>query len=146
MAQLTTIQKALPPTYSITILGDRNLQASPAMALWMQTISDQAAAAIATLPPGSVTHTGANLPANTVVIGAGSSQVGNVPDPGVPDEILVSAGPGQAPRWRTLAELLAVPAAQSGTIPQPEPSPEQQAIIDHILFLLRELVRVSRST
>ena len=142
--RLTTTPKALPPTFAIAKMGSQHLQASDAMALWMQTITNQAAAAIAQLPADNVTHTGPALPANLVVLGSGSSQVKVLADPGVPDEVLVSAGPGQEPRWRTLEEIRPpiVPALGQ---PPPDLSTQQQTIINQIVGLLYELVRMTKA-
>lgn len=152
---MATTQNAIPPGYQIVKSGTEILQASDSMADWMRRITTQAAAAMAALPDGTVTHTGDTLPDNAIVLGSGSSEVTTIPDAGTtPGDVLVSQGPGQTPRWMTLTGAVITPLLQQlagtqqvGTGPLPVPvSPEQQQIINHVVFLLHELIRISKAT
>lgn len=156
---MATTQQGLPPGFQIVKSGNQILQATDAMAGWMRLITKQAADAMAALPTGTVTHSGDTLPDNAVILGTGSSDVSSVPppvvDPGVPaeDQVLVTTSPGQAPRWIRVSDLAVRPQAawftpwttadaKQGPLPPPL-TQEQSDIINHIIFLLHELVRVT---
>lgn len=154
---MPTTPQGLPPRFHIAKSGEQVLQATDAMAGWMRLITQQAAAALAALPSGTVTHTGDTLPDNAVVLGTGTSAVSSVPpppDPGVPDEtqVLVVTTPGQAPRWLGITSIV-VNSLQRWTMAdgsrQETPPPltkEQSDIVNHIIFLLHELVRVTKAS
>lgn len=155
---MATTPQGLPPGFQIVKAGGQILQATDAMAGWMRLITQQAAAAMAALPTGTVTHAGDTLPDNAVILGTGSSDVSSVPapvvDPGVPaeDQVLVTTSAGQAPRWVRVSDLAVHPAAwwlpwqaaDAGQQPPPPPlTKEQSDIVNHIIFLLHELVRAT---
>jgi len=121
---MATTRQAIPPIYQIAKSGAQTLQATDAMAAWMQLITKQTAAALAVLPPGTVSHTGDSIPENVILVGGpDGSNLQALPDPGQPDEILVSAGPGQLPRWTTLAALQPDGGIQPGSADTPPEAP-----------------------
>lgn len=154
---MATTAYPIPPAFQIAKVGNQTLQATDAMSAWMRSITTQASAALDKVPVGTVTHdtqTAPTLPENAVVVGNGSSSVSTVPDPATPDLVLVSSTAGQRPRWVHLAAITPtgvqlrmeeLPPPQQQGPPPPPLSDEQQQIVRHIVFLLQELVRVTRN-